>query len=104
VHRRGGLRRRWTVTTSYRKTVKNDGEDGPPRTTAKEEITAIPIERVKDALKTLRRFFETTSAAAGTDDDGAFSALSNLEHIVEDRINNDKQTLIAAFFKKRTTR
>lgn len=72
------------------KTVENNGGDGLGRTT-EQEITAIPIERVKDALKTLRRFFETTAAAAGTNDDGAFSALSNLEHIVEDRINNVKK-------------
>jgi len=75
------------------KTVDNNGEDGPART-AEEEITAIPIGRVKDALKTLRRFFGTTAAA---DDDGAFSALSSLEHMAEDRINNDKQPLITVF-------
>lgn len=54
----------------------------------KEQVTAVSIQQAKHALKILRHFVETSTTGMG---DGAFSALSNLENIVED-IGDKKQT------------
>uniref|UniRef100_A0A2S2P5I8 Tigger transposable element-derived protein 4 n=1 Tax=Schizaphis graminum TaxID=13262 RepID=A0A2S2P5I8_SCHGA len=77
------------------KIIENiDVKEDKPQT--EEEATTVSTQQVKHALKTLRHFFETTTSM----EDGDFSALSILENIVKNRIDN-KQTLITDFFKKK---
>ncbi|VVC26158.1 DNA binding HTH domain, Psq-type,Homeobox domain-like,HTH CenpB-type DNA-binding domain,DDE superfamily [Cinara cedri] len=54
-----------------------------------EEVAVVTIQQAKHALRTLRHFVETTASM----EDGAFSALSKLEDLVEDR-SNKKQTVM----------
>jgi hypothetical protein len=76
----------WTDNEILSETIESlDKDEDEPQN--EEEVTAVTIQQAKYALRTLRHFVETTSGM----EDSAFSVLSNLEDIVEDRSNTKQK-------------